>query len=73
MPATGIRIDGDTLETINQRLTYGDSRSQWFQEAAELRLMAEDVLADHGYHGVNENELQGHVRQALVEYVEARE
>lgn len=44
MAKTGVNIDDDVLERINSGLSYGDSRSAWFEHAARMRLQVDPML-----------------------------
>ena len=41
MARVSISVDDGLLEEINKQLEYGDSRSEWFAEAARHRLQLE--------------------------------
>jgi len=44
MAKTGVNIDDDVLAAIDSGLSYGDSRSAWFQHAARMRLQVDPIL-----------------------------
>ena len=46
METIGVSASEELIERINQDLAYGDSRSAWFRDAAELRLAVDPLLDD---------------------------
>lgn len=44
MANTGVRIDDEILSQIDSGLSYGDSRSEWFRQAARIRLQVDPML-----------------------------
>ena len=39
-----VRMEDELLEQIDSRLTYGDSRSEYFREALKLKMAVDDEL-----------------------------
>lgn len=39
-----LRMDDELLEEIDSRLTYGDSRSEFFREAVKLKMAVDDEM-----------------------------
>jgi len=39
-----VRMKDDLLEQVDSRLTYGDSRSEYFREALKLKMAIDDEL-----------------------------
>lgn len=48
MKATGVSVEEWVLPAIDERLSYGDSRSQWFNGAAKMRLELDPILDEAG-------------------------
>lgn len=59
---------GETvIDRVDERLGYGDSRSQYTKDALELRLAVDDALETVGLEFDSEREKRAFVRQALVD------
>jgi metal-responsive CopG/Arc/MetJ family transcriptional regulator len=44
MAQPSLVIEDEVLERIDSRLSYGDSRSEWFRHAAKMRLQVDPTL-----------------------------
>lgn len=66
---TGIWVgeNEDVVERVDDRLAYGDSRSEWIKAAMELRLAVDDALAGADAEFDTDREKRAFVRQALLD------
>lgn len=61
MGTPSFSIDDEVLERVNSRLSYGDSRSKWMENAAKLRIQIDPML-DEVY--------EAHQSEERIEFVE---
>lgn len=66
MKTPSFSIDDEVLEEVNRRLSYGDSRSEWMQNAAKMRLQVIPML-DELYEPHEKEERIMFVREAVRE------
>lgn len=57
----------DVLSRVDDRLDYGDSRSDWIREAMKLRLAVDEALDGTDLSFGNDRERRAFVRQAVLD------
>jgi hypothetical protein len=64
----GIALPTSIVDDIEDKLAYGDSRSQRIRNLIVMALAAEEVMVERGYYHPNPSKRQQIVREALEQY-----
>jgi hypothetical protein len=65
----GVSFQPDTAERIESPLEYGDSRSARVRQLVHLGLIVEEVFTGELGHKPQQDDLEGMVRQAMLDYI----
>ncbi len=68
---TGISMEEDKFDRIDEDLSFGDYRSHWIVDAVDLRIAVDDILDQFDYEFESSEKKNRFVANAVLEKAQA--